>query len=55
MLQTVSYLRMVALRKDTFHALIMEEIGDPFLDLSGDTIYKLNRFFKEMKLILGRE
>ena len=33
-------------RKDTFHALIMEEIGDPFLDLSGDTIYKLNRFFK---------
>lgn len=33
-------------RRDTFHSFIKEEVGDSFLDVSGDTIFNLHRYFK---------
>jgi hypothetical protein len=32
--------------KDTFRSFLKEEIGEAFLDLEGNNVYKINRYFK---------
>jgi hypothetical protein len=36
----------VGTKRDTFRSFIKEEIGDKFTDLEGQTLYKVNRYFK---------